>query len=766
MKGAEILIQGTVQGVGFRPFVYNLAARFAISGSVANTGRGVFIQAAGAELSSFLAALENEPPPLAEILTIEVREAEFAAEPGQFRIIRSDAGQKLSATIPPDIAACKDCYQDFTSPDNFRYKYPFTNCTNCGPRFTIVEGIPYDRQETSMRAFKMCSACQTEYEDPANRRFHAQPNACPACGPQLGWHDQNGQIPCDDPLAKAAAALKDGKVLAIRGLGGFHLAVNALSAEAVQTLRERKGRPAKPLAVMAASLATARKFAQISREDEQLMLSPQCPIVLAPKKQPFLLPENLAPGVRELGIMLPYTPLHHLLFCHDDCPELLVMTSGNLSGIPICTGNDDGVEKLGRVADNFLLHNREIVTRIDDSVVKNVNAKPMVYRRARGYVPSPLVSYWQLPQLIACGGGLKSTFCLARDKQIFPSQHIGDLANLESFEFYLESIRHFKKLLNIDPALAVCDLHPDYMSSRYAQELDLPLYKVQHHHAHAAAVMAEHGISSQVLAIVLDGTGYGTDQTSWGGEILQCSLTEFNRLGHLANFMLPGGDAAAREPWRAALSLLHHSGISRLPETLKAIGGEKIKPVQAMLKNAFNSPLTSSCGRLFDGISSLLGICQQNSYEGQAAVELEYLASQAAVSNWTDELDLYMKKTAPPCGKEINSAKFVKTVLDLIGKGTTVSDVALYFHFMVIDRFSKFAARLAGETGIGQVVLAGGCFQNSLLLQGFIHALRQRGLEPLTGSKIPVNDGGISVGQAVIGGLKYVHSVTDESNQG
>lgn len=773
----ELLIRGTVQGVGFRPFVFNLASRLSISGSVANTSRGVIITAVSNEdsLSAFIKALCDEAPPLAQIRSIEQTDLTEPIDTGEFSILHSSATGGAAATIPPDIAICDDCFNELNSLQDKRYHYPFINCTNCGPRFTIVEHIPYDRPMTSMKVFPMCDTCRSEYENPADRRFHAQPNACPECGPQVSWHDQQGKrLECDDPINEAVEALNNGKVIALRGLGGFHLAVNALSHNAITNLRTRKNRPYKPLAVMVAEVETARKYAKLTEADEKLLLSPQHPIVLAPKSEAFDLPDILAPNVADIGIMLPYTPLHHLFFLYENCPDVLVMTSGNISGIPICTDNDDAVEKLGRLVDNFLLHNREIVTRVDDSVARTINDIPRLYRRSRGYVPSPIVVPWQLPELIACGGGLKSTFSLSRGTTIFPSQHIGDLANLESYDFYIESIAHLQDVFEIKPEAVACDLHPDYMSSRYAASLDLPLYKVQHHHAHAVAVMAEHHIEEPVLALIMDGTGYGTDGTIWGGEILEAHLTHFNRLGHLSTFQLPGGDIAAYQPWRVAASLLHNLGMqqNKFPASLSAIDNNKLMPVLSMIDNNFNCPVTSSCGRLFDGVSSLLGIQHINSYEGQAAIELETLAWKAATQSWTNELNLYMNKNNTHYlyyknGKwEISCSEFVKVIIDLIKNDIAVEDIALFFHFLIIDQFTTLIRQLADQTGISKVVLSGGCFQNSLLLQGCIHALTVKGLEPLTAASIPANDGGISVGQAVIGGLSHVYSTTNAGNQG
>ena len=520
----EILVRGTVQGVGFRPFIYNLAAHYAITGTVTNTSTGVLITAAAPSdtLQLFMQAIEDQAPPLARITSLESRvlphtdgdaDSDKAAA---FSILPSVAGSSANAAIPPDIALCRDCLSEMLNPDDRRFHYPFINCTNCGPRFTIVETIPYDRPKTSMKVFPMCSACREEYHDPGNRRFHAQPNACPDCGPNISLHNNDGlRLQTDCALARTATALQDGLVLAIRGLGGFHLAVNACSSQAVSLLRARKGRPDKPLAIMVPDRAAAEKFCSLDEIAEKILTAPERPIVLLKKRTDTGLADNLAPGIDEIGVMLPYTPLHHLLFQQKDCPEALVMTSGNISGSPICTANDDALARLRPIADLFLLHNREIVTRVDDSVVKIIASQPVLLRRARGFAPAPIEIPWHLPKILACGPGLKNTFGLGRDRSVLLSQHIGDLDNLASYDFYQEAIEHCKKVFQLEPEVVACDLHPDYMSSRYALECKLPCYWVQHHHAHAVAVMAEHGIEEPVLAVILDGTGLGDDGTKW-----------------------------------------------------------------------------------------------------------------------------------------------------------------------------------------------------------------------------------------------------------
>ncbi len=769
--GVEIRVQGTVQGVGFRPFIYNLASRFKISGTVSNTGDGVTITAAAQNdrLNTFILAIEEQAPPLSRITSIKTRTAEGGIATGTFTILPSVAGSSATAAIPPDIALCDDCLRELLNPDDNRYNYPFINCTNCGPRFTIVEAIPYDRPGTSMKVFPMCRGCELEYYDPASRRFHAQPNACCTCGPHISLHDRRGAaLNVEDPLAEIANSLINGQIIAIRGIGGFHLAADGCSYAATQLLRKRKGRPDKPLAIMVADIAAAGVFCHLNSQESELLCSPEHPIVLLKKKDTNFLTDNLAPGVEELGVMLPYTPLHHLLFQQPNCPKALVMTSGNISGAPICTANKDAISKLGSVADAFLLHNREIVTRIDDSVVKVINNSPVIYRRARGYAPSPVNISWKLPKIMGCGAGLKSTFCFGRNKSAFPSQHIGDLDNPAACDFYLESVEHLKNVFQFEPEAVACDLHPDYMSSRYAAGLELPLYQVQHHHAHAVAVMGEHAIEEPVLAVVLDGTGLGDDGTIWGGEVLQANLTSFKRLGHLSYLHLPGGDSAASEPWRIGLSALYNTfgptGIqfSNLPAPLQKLKAESVEVISTMLANNFNSPLSSSCGRLFDGIASILGVRQQISYEGQAAMELEALAKKAKTSSWPDDIlpgnntDLL----SPPREKdgiwEIDSTKFVKMAMNGIANGDSIGAIGLQFHSLLIGSITELIKNLSYQTGIRQVVLSGGCMQNSLLLEGLFSTLKRINLQVFTGSLLPVNDGAISFGQAITGGLRHL----------
>ncbi len=779
-QGVEILVRGTVQGVGFRPFVYNLATRLSLTGTVSNTERGVTINiiGKGADIKEFLHTLSHNPPPLSSIT--DITEQAFSPDtiPDTFTIVTSLSSGETTTSIPPDVALCLDCLVELNNPEDRRHNYPFINCTNCGPRFSIIETIPYDRPKTSMKSFPMCTPCKNEYHDPTDRRFHAQPNACHSCGPCISWHDRDGNsIATDNILNTAARALATDRIIALRGLGGFHLVVNGYSAKAVDILRQRKKRPDKPLAVMVADTRILTDVCHCSEAEKKLLLSPAHPVVLLKKKDNGQLAENLAPGIGEIGVMLPYTPLHHLLFGAQSCPPVLVMTSGNMSGTPICTANEDARHRLSSIADFFLFHNRDIVTRVDDSVAKIIGGRQMLLRRARGYVPEPLHIPWNLPKILGCGGGLKSTFCLGRDQSCCLSQHIGDLNNLESYEFFLESIDHFKRLFQLEPEAVACDLHPDYMSSLHAEKLKLPLYRIQHHHAHAVAVMGEHGLSGPVLAIVMDGTGYGPDGTIWGGEILQVELTSYKRLGHLSRLHLPGGDRAATEPWRMGLSALFNTygekGLASeaLPPPLKHIKDTNLETLRTMMCKNINSPLTSSCGRLFDAIASILGVIQYSSYEGQAAMELETLAKKVLTSP--------AKKIFPPNthnlfspflhekeGKwEICSTEFVKMIITGLAGGKSRAELALQFHLELARALAGLTRILSSQTGIRQVVLAGGCMQNSLLFEGLSSALHSSGLETYTGEKLPVNDGAISFGQIITGGLQHVSCHTHENHQ-
>ncbi|PIE69282.1 MAG: carbamoyltransferase HypF [Deltaproteobacteria bacterium] len=754
----RIAVQGIVQGVGFRPFVYRLAQQMELGGSIANNGEGVRIHITGApeRVDRFIERLRNEAPPIARIVSLDVTEA-MHVEKEHFVILPSSSSTRPKAQIPPDISVCGDCLQEMMDPADRRYHYPFINCTNCGPRFSIIRSIPYDRDSTSMAVFPMCEACSREYHDPLNRRFHAQPNACPACGPSLSWHDPTGlPLPGNDPVAQAARALAAGRVVAIKGLGGFHLAVDACSDQAVARLRQRKHRKGKPLAVMFRDMATVRLHCQVSPLEEQILCSPEHPIVLLERKDPGLLAADLADGLAVLGVMLPYTPLHYLLLHHGDAPTALVMTSGNLSNEPICTDNDEALTRLGGIADYFLLHNRDILTRVDDSLVRVMAGKPRLLRRGRGYAPVPLLLQHPCADIFASGAEMKNSFCLVRSGEAYISQHIGEMTSPQCLDFYTESIAHLSRVLATKITAAACDMHPDYLASRHAEDLHVPLHRIQHHHAHAAAVMAEHGLEGPVLAVILDGSGYGGDHTVFGGECYLVDRRTYTRLGHLRHLSLPGGDQAVREPWRMGLALFQAGAEETplpLPSSLESIAQERLTVVRQMIAAGVNTPLTSSCGRLFDAVAALLGICLYADYEGQAAMQVEALATGARCATLATEQtgypvrlvqenDLLQIDTAPLAALLLSDTRHHSPGL-----------AALRFHNWLIDAVAALLLEVDPEVHYG-VVLGGGCMQNRILLEGLISQIEAQGRIVHAGEMIPANDGGIALGQAYIGGYR------------
>jgi hydrogenase maturation protein HypF len=770
-SAVRITVHGIVQGVGFRPFVYRLAHAEQVNGTVANTVEGVIIELVGLpiQLESFINSLKDKAPPVSRITSLKIEDGSLQTDnssPTSFTILASDPNGRANTQIAPDIALCPDCLAELNDPADRRFCYPFINCTNCGPRFTIVEKVPYDRPNTSMKLFPLCGRCRKEYEDPLDRRFHAQPNACPACGPSLSWHDRTGEQPVSENLsciAAAVQALAAGKIVAIRGLGGFHLAVDALAEQAIALLRQRKQRREKPLAIMVRDIAAVRQFCLLSDREAEILLSPQHPIVLLPKKNSAAVAANLAPGIAEIGVMLPYTPVHHLLLNHAGAPAALVMTSGNLSNEPICIGNQEALERLKDIADFFLLHNREIITRMDDSVVRVMAGKARLLRRSRGYAPVPLQFTSPCADILACGAEMKNSFCLVRSNEAFISQHIGELTSSEGMDFFVESVDHLCRILDTDPPNTACDLHPDYLSSRYGQQRAVKMGRqpvsVQHHHAHAAAVMAEHGLDEPVLAAILDGSGYSVDGTMYGGEIFLADRHGFTRHGHLLEIMLPGGDRAAREPWRMGLSLLHSRlGNVNVEDAIFAAGigsidDNKAAMVGEMMEKGINVPLTSSCGRLFDGVAALLGTRLFTDYEGQAAMELEHLAA-TAVSGFHPPQQCYQPSLIRSNRKwVIDSRPLTGWIIQDLRNRTAINGIALCFHNWLISSVSRLLIRLGKELAVNRVVLGGGSFQNKLLLEGVFQQLTEQNMQVYSGEQVPVNDGGIAVGQAYIGGV-------------
>ncbi len=725
-----------------------------------NSAQGVEIEAHGtaAAVAAFVSALRANPPKLAHIDHFDTKPLPEKAY-SSFEILESQDLQSDFLPVSPDLATCPECLSEILHTSERRYRYPFTNCTHCGPRFSILQRIPYDRPNTSMSPFKLCQDCLNEYTNPGDRRFHAQPIACPYCGPQL-WFQADGKTLArgDEALRLAETWLEAGKVLALKGLGGFHLACNALNFESVETLRKRKRRSAKPFALMAGTLETFEKYCHLSTAARNVLQSPQAPIVLLPLTElGRLLAAQVAPGQSRLGFMLPYTPMHHLLF--NDMPNsVLVMTSANLSEEPIAFSNQDAMTKLQNLADGFLMHDRPIEMRIDDSVVTMLDNQPYFIRRARGYAPEPILLPFESPTpILATGAELKNTFTLVRDRYAFISHYIGDLENLETLNAYEEAIRHYEALFRVRPAFLAADLHPDYLATRYAQqraaEEGTPLLRVQHHHAHIASCMAENSWNSEdpVIGLAYDGTGYGTDGTIWGGEVLISSYREFTRAYHLLPFALPGGDAAIRTPARQALALLNAAQIP--PEEyphlapLQFLTRDEIAAVNQQLATGFNTPVTTSMGRLFDAVSALLGICQKITYEGQAAIEMEALCDQEETAGYPFLLSDSLMDPRP----------MVLEMIKDLGNGIAVHKIAARFHNTIVQMSLEVCRQVRDAHGLQNVAFSGGVWQNILLLQRSKAALEKDGFKVLIHQHLPPNDACISLGQAAIAGWQLLH---------
>jgi len=780
MKGSftakQLEIKGMVQGVGFRPFLFQLAQTHNLFGEVSNTSKGVVVIVEGPmdKIETFTDDIRAKKPVLSSITSIKSKEIP-ATFHTCFTILKSKPGKKKSTLISPDVSICKDCLDELNNPLDRRYEYPFINCTNCGPRFTIIEDIPYDRPKTSMKHFPMCEDCQKEYYNPLDRRFHAQPNACAVCGPHVTLVNSLEEDVCKDngkSIARAADLLHQGKILAVKGLGGFHLAVDASNNEAVLNLRKRKKRPDKPFALMAESVDAIENFVHVNGDEKKLLESYNRPIVLLLKKNAqgsvsdsasgiaSDLASGIAPGNKYLGVMLPYTPLHYILLKKG--PAVLVMTSGNRSDEPLSIDNADAIDAFGHMADYFLIHNRDIYFRADDSIVQVKKEQTRFLRRSRGYAPIPILLDESLPGILAVGGGLKSTICLTKDNQAFLSQHIGDLNNFKTFTYFKESIEHLKKIMDIKPEIIVHDMHPGYMSTQYAMEYTnthsatpVKTHAVQHHHAHAVSCMAENNINHEVIALTLDGTGYGTDGKIWGGEVLTCDHTSFKRHAHLEYTPMPGSEAAVLEPWRMAVAYLNKAVGSKMLDLdiapIRDHERKNLEFLQQMVKKGLNSPLTSSAGRLFDGVASLLGIRHKISFESQAAMELEAIAdSDLNCTHYsfsfagTDDEQPFEIKVSP---------LIIEIVHDII-KGKDISYISTKFHRTFVDMFVKSALKVREKTGLNDVVLSGGVFNNNLVFDNLVKELENNNLKVYTHSKVPAGDGGISLGQAVIAGAK------------
>jgi hydrogenase maturation protein HypF len=745
----RVRIQGIVQGVGFRPFVYQLALHCRLGGYVLNTAQGVEIEVEGSRqmLQRFLKELPKSVPPLAKITRMDTEELppfDYKA----FEIRSSEEGDQRAALISPDTAVCAECLRELFDPQDRRYHYPFINCTNCGPRYTIIRDIPYDRAKTSMSVFAMCSECAREYHDPLNRRFHAQPNACWDCGPRLWLTDAAGRaLETEDPVASAASHLHDGAIVAIKGLGGFHLAVDATRNEAVEALRLRKKREEKPLALMSASLEYIERYGCLDGEARRLLSAPQRPIVLVPKRAGNPIAPQVAPRNGYLGAMLPYTPLHHLLLSHGFLA--LVMTSGNISEEPIAIDNQEALARLGGIADYFLLHDRDILLRSDDSVVRMAGGRIRQLRRSRGYVPVPIFLRKPMASVLALGGELKGTICLIKEDRAFVSQHLGDLENLETLEFLELTVDHLRRILEVNPRLLVHDLHPDYLTTQVAAaQKELPTLAVQHHHAHVVSCMAEHGLEGRVLGLALDGTGYGDDGRIWGGEILAADERNYDRLGHLTYVPMPGGAAAIKEPWRMAVAYLWatfgESFLRGAQQRLCRWDRKRTDVLLKMIKGRVNCPSTSSCGRLFDAVAALVGLRDRIAYEGQAAIELEQCLEPTQESYEHEFQEVGGRLLLSP------TAIFAQVARD-VAAGVSPGLVSGKFHRTLVEMFAQACRHLCEGQGLSRVVCSGGVFQNVYLLENLEERLRESGLEVYTHQVVPSNDGCIALGQAVVG---------------
>jgi hydrogenase maturation protein HypF len=767
MERRAITVEGIVQGVGFRPFVFALASRLHLGGFVKNQSGRVLIEAEGsrAALDRFTRELREHAPPLARIESLSAEPRAVRGD-DRFRIEASDEDGGSPVFISPDVATCAECLAELFDPADRHYRYPFLNCTNCGPRLTIIRGAPYDRTRTTMASFRMCPDCAAEYNDPRDRRFHAQPAACPACGPQLAVCRSDGvSIETADPLAVFVDALKRGQIGALKGLGGFHLVCDAAAESVVHELRRRKQRDEKPFAVMVRDLATAERLCEISEPERELLLSPRRPIVLLSKRPGAVgkaICPAVAPGNPRLGVMLPYTPLHHLLLAEFP-GRALVMTSGNRSDEPIAYEDVDALERLGAIADLFLLHNRPIHVRCDDSVTRVVDGRESLVRRSRGYAPQPV----PLPigcdrPILAVGGQLKGVFALGRGRQAFLSHHLGDLDHWEAYRAFVRDVGLYEELFAVVPELIVHDLHPDYAATNYAREraaaAGIPLLAVQHHHAHVASCMVEHGLGGPVIGVSFDGTGYGTDGTIWGGEFLVADYRGFRRAAHLRSVGLPGGDSAVREPWRMAVSHLLDAGCS-----CDALGGRieraKLRTITAMLERGINTPPTSSAGRLFDAIASLAGLRDAVSYEGQAAIELEWLATDTPA----DRVYPFEIAAAPPAAGPTSSGErtgaplvidtrpLIRAVADDVRNRVEPQRIARRFHSTVVEIIASACSALREQTQIDAVVLSGGVLMNALVAAESAARLSSAGFRVYRHSHVPPNDGGICLGQLAIG---------------
>jgi hydrogenase maturation protein HypF len=745
------MISGAVQGVGFRPFIFHLAQDLKLTGYVRNSPAGVVMEAEGPlpQLKSFLRRIPDEKPPHSFIQNFQYVFLDVEGYE-DFRIEESDTEALRTAIVLPDIATCPECLKEIFNPRDRRYLYPFTNCTHCGPRFSIIEGLPYDRIHTSMKEFRMCPACRHEYDDPANRRFHAQPNACPDCGPHLELWDAEGNVIAarHKAVVRAVKAIRAGQIVAVKGIGGFHLFADPHNEDSVRLLRKRKHREEKPFALMFPSLASIEEQCDVSSEEKTLLQSGESPIVLLSRKKgsrrfEAVVP-SVAPGNPYLGAMLPYSPLHHILM--RELGKAVVATSGNLAEEPICIDEGEALHRLAGIADEFLVHNRPIVRSIDDSVVRSLMGRPLVIRRARGYAPLPVVVKGEGQNILATGGHLKNTVALKIKHNVFISQHIGDLQTKQSLEAFQKTVESMEKLYVADPRRIACDMHPDYLSTKFAQSTQKPLERIQHHHAHIAACMAENQIEGKVLGIVWDGAGFGPDGTVWGGEFLKASIASYERAAHFKTFALPGGDKVAIEPRRAAIAILYNLSDGSLEgfddlAPVKAFPPEELDILKNMMIKNINAPLTSSVGRLFDAVASFLDINQTLRFEGQAAMGVEYILQDADTDA---QYDFIVEEEGEKCFILDWTPMFIRIIKDIRG-GTDKKFISAKFHNTLVEMAVDIAKRIGKE----KVVLSGGCFQNAYLIERMVRRMKEEGFKPYWHQLVPPNDGGIALGQAV-----------------
>jgi hydrogenase maturation protein HypF len=784
--GTRVLVKGIVQGVGFRPFVYNLAKALNLKGFVINSSKGVTIEIEGKESAAFIERLTRDAPPLSQIMSVETVSIHY--EGYKDFEIRESRDEGSFTLVSPDVSICKDCFREMLDEHDRRYLYPFINCTNCGPRYTITKSVPYDRPNTTMSVFKLCPDCSREYLDPQDRRFHAQPNACPVCGPQvelryniqkskLKIKNQKVKVPnkIQNPIEETIMLLKQGAILAVKGLGGFHIACDATNKEAVEKLRLKKRKSNKPFALMCPDIGTIRKFCEVSREEEEVLTSNRRPIVLL-KKLPNDLPDALSPNNPCIGFMLPYTPLHYLLFHYPYARksssvsnfDALVMTSGNISEEPIVIDNDEAVSKLSDIAEAFLVHNRDIFMRVDDSVVKVISQQSIVnsqksqlttrvpqsltyfVRRSRGYVPDPIQLHEDGPEVLGCGADMKNVFTLTKGSFAIPSQHIGDMENYETLQFFEESLGNLKDVYRVNPVALVYDLHPMYLSTQWAlRQEGIRKIPVQHHYAHVGSIMAEKGIKDKIIGVAFDGTGYGTDGNLWGGEFLIADIKGFKRAGHLKNIPLPGGEGALKEPWRIAVSYIKDCAGDKTGEYLESTGflkryGEhKIKDILNIIDKKQFSPLSSGAGRLFDAVSALMGICDKSTFEGEAAIALE----AAAIPDIADDYPVDIKSGDTT---EVDFSPALLSIIEDMQKGVDKGIISSKFHNSVATAITRVVEKLSSLYNLKDVALCGGVFQNMYLLERTVDRLRSKGMKVHIHDKVPTNDAGISLGQAYI----------------